>query len=201
MDYIVFDTETTGLPISWNAPVTQIDNWPRIVQLAWVLYDEKGHELKVGNVIVRPDGFTIPYESTKVHGISQQQALREGVSIMNALTDFVQTLKTRQDVTLVAHNIEYDEKVVGAELLRNRISSNFLNLPKICTMRASTVFCDLPNQKPPRLAELHQKLFNAGFSDAHDAEADVRATGRCFFELKKQGVIAEQKQAVQRMLF
>jgi len=200
MYYLVFDTETTGLPISWSAPVTKLENWPRLVQLAWVLYDEQGHEVKTADVIVRPDGFSVPYEATRIHGISHDRALREGVSIMAVLTDFVHQLKNR-DLTLVAHNIEYDEKVMGAELLRARIASTFFDLPKMCTMKLSTAFCQLPNGKQPRLSELHKILFGEYFDGAHNALTDTKATGKCFFELKKRGVIVEPKQPVQRMLF
>lgn len=200
MHYLVFDTETTGLPVRWDAPVSDVDNWPRLVQLAWVLYDAAGHEMKAADAVIRPEGFTIPYDATRVHGISTERAMREGVSIMAVLTDFINIFKNK-DVTLVAHNLEYDLKIMGAELFRHRIGSGFLDLPKMCTMRLSTAWCALPNNKPPRLAELHRKLFGSDFASAHDAVADTRACGRCFFELRRQGVIVEPNQPVQRMLF
>ena len=40
--YLIFDTETTGLPKNWKAPITDTDNWPRCVQIAWQLHDEMG---------------------------------------------------------------------------------------------------------------------------------------------------------------
>ena len=33
--YLFFDTETTGLPKRWNAPVTDLENWPRSFAGAW----------------------------------------------------------------------------------------------------------------------------------------------------------------------
>ena len=65
---LIYDTETTGLPRDWNAPITDGDNWPRLVQLAWQLHDETGKLLSRGNHVVCPDGFTIPFNSTKIHG-------------------------------------------------------------------------------------------------------------------------------------
>ena len=41
--YLIFDTETTGLPKSWNAPITDTDNWPRCIQIAWQLHDNMGN--------------------------------------------------------------------------------------------------------------------------------------------------------------
>ncbi len=37
--YVFFDTETTGLPLNWKAPVTELENWPRLIQLAYIVYN------------------------------------------------------------------------------------------------------------------------------------------------------------------
>ncbi len=79
--YLIFDTETTGLPQNYNAPVTDLDNWPRLVQLAWQLHDTKGKLLSAKNYIVKPEGFTIPFNSEKIHGISTQMALEQGYDL------------------------------------------------------------------------------------------------------------------------
>ena len=43
--YLFFDTETTGLPKNWKAPITDLENWPRLVQLAWLVYDNIGNKI------------------------------------------------------------------------------------------------------------------------------------------------------------
>jgi len=43
--------------------------------------------------------------------------------------------------------------------------------------------------KWPKLIELHEKLFNEPFANAHDAMADISATRRCFFELINKEII------------
>ena len=40
--FLIFDTETTGLPKKWNAPISDSANWPRCIQLAWQLHDNNG---------------------------------------------------------------------------------------------------------------------------------------------------------------
>ena len=40
--YLIFDTETTGLPKKFNVPISDLDNWPRCVQIAWQLHDYDG---------------------------------------------------------------------------------------------------------------------------------------------------------------
>ena len=188
--YLFFDTETTGLPKYYGAPLEELDNWPRLVQLAWLLLDENGEEQDGQNRIIRPDGFVIPEEASAVHGISTERALKEGIGIESALDEFVEALESTK--TLVAHNISFDEKIMGAEFLRQNLQPQFLAMPKICTMHKSTDFCAIETErgyKWPKLIELHEKLFGVSFDGAHDALADVRATARCFFELKGRGII------------
>lgn len=69
MRYCFFDTETAGLPKNFSAPTTDVDNWPRLVQLSWILTDERKEVF-----IIRPDGFTIPEEASNVHGITTERA-------------------------------------------------------------------------------------------------------------------------------
>ena len=182
--YLIFDTETTGLPRDYSAPITQLDNWPRLVQLAWQLHDHMGALQSSGNYIIRPEGFTIPFNSEQIHGISTERALREGVDLKEVLVIF------RNDIDrahfLVGHNVSFDERVMGAEYLRNKIPSAIMDKAKIDTKDEGTQFCAIPGPrgfKWPSLGELHHALFNKGFDDAHDAAADVEATTRCFLEL------------------
>lgn len=188
--YLFFDTETTGLPLNYKAPASDLNNWPRLVQLAYALHREDGSEILRVNQIIKPEGFTIPPEVSKVHGITTEKAIKEGVNLHSALTQFEDALK--QADYLVAHNIAFDEKIMGAELLRNGMEDPFLNAKKICTMKSSTDYCQIKGPygyKWPNLQQLHTILFGLGFGNAHNASADVEATVKCFFELKSLGEI------------
>ncbi len=187
--YLIFDTETTGLPQNFSAPITDLENWPRLVQLAWQLHDETGKLTSSGNYIVKPEGFTIPFNSEKIHGISTKRAEEEGVDLEFVLKEF------RKDIDkayfLIGHNVGFDEKVMGAEYLRKKIPSAIIDKPKIDTKDDGTDFCKIEGSrgyKWPTLTELHWKLFDKGFEDAHDAAADVEATARCFLEMVRLGV-------------
>ncbi len=188
--YLFFDVETTGLPKNWNAPVSELENWPRIVQLAWLEYDLKGNELSRDNYIVKPEGFTIPEEATKIHGITTEQAEKEGVIINEILKKFSSALDKAK--MLIAHNIDFDQNVIGAEFLRADISHSLFDIKKFCTMKESTNFCQIPGNygpKWPSQSELHNKLFNSPSEDAHNALVDATICAKCFFELIKKGVI------------
>lgn len=188
--YLFFDTETTGLPKNWKAPIEDLNNWPRLVQLAWLVYDRNGNQIYGKDYIVRPDGFTIPANSSKVHGITTEQAISEGMPLAYVMSEFQKDIN--QAEYLVAHNMSFDEKIVGAEFLRLRQANPVATKKKICTMQKTTDFCAIPGPygyKWPKLSELHIKLFNKDFEEAHNAAVDINATARCFWELKKIGII------------
>ncbi|MFA7170885.1 MAG: 3'-5' exonuclease [Candidatus Paceibacterota bacterium] len=190
--YLFFDTETTGLPRDWNAPVDKLDNWPRLVQLAWLLYDENGKKLDERAHIVKPEGFLIPSESAKVHGITNEKALAEGEDLRFVLEEFAERIAEAN--LLVAHNMSFDEKIMGAEFLRGKMETELFQTERICTMLSSIDFCRIPSSggsgyKWPRLSELYIKLFGKDFEGAHDALVDTSACARCFFELMEKSII------------
>jgi len=190
--YLFFDCETTGLPeIRYFSPEVA-DKWPRIVQIAWARYDGRGNEEESRTFIVRPDGFTIPPDSTKIHGISHARALREGRDLAGVLDEFLDAANA-PSTTLVAHNLDYDRHVVGGELVRTRKPLGFLELPGICTMKETTELCQLPRpgggygHKWPTLEELHHYCFGFSYEGAHDAGRDIEACAKSFFRLLEAG--------------
>ncbi|MEQ9378566.1 MAG: DNA polymerase III subunit alpha [Imperialibacter sp.] len=190
--YLIFDTETTGLPQNYNAPLTDFDNWPRVVQIAWQLHDASGKLVSNNNLIVKPEGFEIPFNAEKIHGISTKRALEEGLPLEDVLQQFNEDLARCEVV--VGHNIEFDINIMGCEYLRKEIESPLTSLKSIDTKNESTEYCAIPGGrggkfKWPTLTELHKKLFGVGFDEAHDAAYDVAATTKCFFGLITEKVI------------
>ena len=190
--FLFFDTETTGLPRNYNAPLSDLDNWPRLVQLAWVVYNNQEEKIGEANYIIKPEGFLIPEQASNVHGISTEKALAEGQALENVLDQFAQAIQEAK--ILIAHNMSFDEKIMGAEFMRKKMEHDLFNTIRVCTKEEATDYCQLPGNygyKWPRLDELHIKLFGENFDGAHDALADVKACARCFFELAKRGVIVK----------
>jgi len=194
--YLVFDTETTGLPLNYKAPLTDFNNWPRMVQLAWQIHDVKGDLIEVKNHIVKPDGFTIPYNSEKIHGISTELANKKGIPLDEVLTLFTNALKNASYI--IGHNISFDNNIVGCEFLRSNMPNILTKKISVDTKEEATEFCQLPGgrggkYKWPNLSELYVKLFNESFAEAHNASADVEATTRCFLELLRKEIISFEK--------
>jgi DNA polymerase III epsilon subunit-like protein len=190
---LFFDTETTGLPTHYNAPISAVQNWPRMVQLAFLIYNEDGSLNAKQNYIIKPEGYVIPAEATRIHRITTQQALAEGYNLTEVLNLFYQAIS--ESAILIGHNIEFDKAIVGAEFIRKKIDTKALLATRsFCTMKDKNVvnFCKIPGKfgfKWPTLEELHFRLFNEPIAEAHDASIDIESTAKCFFELLKRRVV------------
>lgn len=193
---LFFDTETTGKAL-FKAPPNHPAQ-PRIVQLAAILFDEEASECGSLNVIIKPDGWTIPDEAAAIHGITTAKALACGIPIMSALAVFSNFLHLAD--MLIAHNIDFDELVVSCDLVRlpnsgaQKCFDRLGEINTFCTMKNTTQICQLPGNygdfKWPKLNEAHKHLFGTDVEDAHDAMADVRACARIYFEITKAKVEA-----------
>ena len=124
--YLIFDTETTGLPKRWNAPLTDSENWPRCIQIAWQIHDAKGAIVTHKDYLIQPNNFSIPFDSEQIHGISTALASADGVPLDKVLSEFKTALETVNYV--VGHNVSFDRNIMGAEFLR-AVSYTHLTLP------------------------------------------------------------------------
>lgn len=156
MKLLLFDTETTGLPKTRDNATRGADNWPHLVSIAWIVI-ENNEILKSEYHIVNPE-WGIPEESTKIHGITYEQAAAEG----EPLKDIIQKFLNEPHDMLVAHNLNFDLNVIINAILWD------LNMPypvfktSFCTMEAGRILCRLPlgngrsGYKYPKLSELYE---------------------------------------------
>ena len=199
--YLIFDTETTGLPKRWDAPITDTDNWPRCIQIAWQLHDDMGNCIESEDYLVKPEGFNIPYDAEKIHGISTELAEEQGLALSQVLEKFNIALSKTKFV--VGQNVKFDLNIMGAEFVRENVANQLQELPVLDTCTEHTAsLCELPGGrygkfKLPTLTELHQYLFNQPFAEAHNATADVEATTRCFLELIRRQQYTQEQLDVQ----
>ncbi len=203
--YLIFDTETTGLPKKWAAPISDTDNWPRCVQIAWQLHDEMGNFLEHQDYLIQPEGFNIPYDAERIHGISTELAQQQGVSLREMLDKFNTALSKAKFI--VGQNLGFDVNIMGCEFYRLGIQSPMSSMPILDTCTEVTAsLLKLPGGrggkfKLPTLTELHQYLFNQPFAEAHNATADVEATTRCFLELIRTEVFTKTELEVEQEFF
>lgn len=204
MKHILFyDTETTGLPL-WNLPSEHPDQ-PRVCQLAAELcVEETGQTLAELNVIIMPDGWTIPDEVSAIHGITTERALAEGVAAGFALDHFIELWKEAD--LRAGHNESFDMRMLRIELMRSPIysmqaiedkpfSDYWKSAPAYCTQGNSVKILNLPptprmvaagrrTPKSPNLGEAYQFFTGKPLDGAHDAMVDVRACKVVYYGIK-----------------
>ncbi len=191
---LFFDTDTNGLPQNYKG-ISATANWPRLIQLGWIISDESGNILKCKSQLIYPQSFTIAADVTRLTGITTEMAQRNGISLTDILQEFMADVETA--TLLVGHNIDIDRHIIGCELYRNSLDyRTLMDKPSVCTMVRSTDFCALPSTsryhsgyKYPTLTELYTKLFGHTFTGAHDALSDITATKDCYFELLRRGIL------------
>jgi DNA polymerase III epsilon subunit-like protein len=163
MKLLIFDTETTGLPVNRNIlAINGPNNWPHIVSISWVILDVETNKIESKkSFVVQPLGWTIPPDSTKIHGISHDFALNNGTPLTAVMTEF-----TRQKYDcLVAHNMDFDFNVLmNAYRWDLGVMVNDTQYRRKCTMKLSVDLCRLPgqwgNNRWPKLSELYEFAFN-----------------------------------------
>lgn len=189
--YLFFDTETNGLPLDWLASPNKVNMWPHVVSIAWIVSTEQGNIISKNVHTIKPNGWTIPHEAEKIHGISTEYALLNGQPIKTILPLLENDVKKAS--LIVAHNYQFDMNIISAEFVRAHIKTELGLKSHYCTMIKSKKLCSIiglyGKLKYPSLQELHYKLFSEYFNEAHNAMIDVKTCLKCFLELKRIGVI------------
>jgi len=141
--YLIFDTETTGLPKRFNAPVSDTDNWPRCVQIAWQLHDAMGKVIEHQDYLIRPEGFDIPYDSERIHGISTELAQQKGIPLADVAQKFTEVLSRAKFI--VGQNVGFDANIMGCEFFRLGMDNPLPQLPVLDTCTETTAqLCQIP---------------------------------------------------------
>lgn len=187
--YLVFDTETTGLPI-WKEPSDHPDQ-PHVVDIAWTLFSEQGDEIERFDAIINPGvGVVIPGDLAALHGITTERARAEGITPLAVFERFVDVMGRTSLV--VGHNVSFDIRMMRILGARHTGEKWENALPTFCTMRSSTNVCRILKEKArtdkdwkwPNLTEAVRFFFDEDHSNAHRARPDCDAAGRVFFRLK-----------------
>lgn len=190
-DVLCFDCETTGIlekGMKWDEDFLR---FPRPVTMAWAFGDTEKHE------IIRPQGWDIPTETVAIHGVTTEQADKEGKPFVEVVTEF---LNDAEKYPLIcAHNIYFDTSIIKAAImalcpeLSERAESALFKGKRIDTMRKTNKFVGARKEngsgKFPTLEELFAKLFDGATFPAHNALEDVRALRKCLPPLVEMGIV------------
>ena len=193
MKFLVFDTETTGLPKRKNASPEETYLFPYVVQLSWLVFDSGTNKITdLKDKIIRlPNNIRIPQKTIDIHGITNERMLEEGEPIDDVLNSFVRDVSSC--TYLIGHNLSFDQTMIEVECIRNK-HKRLSDYRKIlfCTMKQSKNVCCIEKKnyytkkmeyKYPKLIELHKHLFNTSPENLHNSLIDVLVCFRCFYPL------------------
>ena len=182
--YLFFDVSAAGPVRNWNRPANDPFNWPRLVHLSWLVYNQDRELIAQANDIIKPEGWTISEEVEEKHKITPEMA-ENGVPLKEALERFSE--QVGKATFVVAHNMKFNSSIVGAEFYRKGMKNVLEYSDNYCLMQEATWFCKIPGRggkfKWPTLQQLHTKIFAGRFANNGEALADVSATVACAFAL------------------
>lgn len=187
---LFFDTETTGLP-EWKEP-SGSDKQPHLVQLAGLLVNaETRAEVASMDLIIKPEGWTIPDELTEIHGISNDLANEVGVPESDAVSLFLSMWAGVHK--RVAHNRTFDQRIIRIACKRYFDNSTIDAWAEKddfdCTMLQAKPIMELPPKgrygfKNPKLEEAYQHFMGKPLENAHSALADARGCKDIYFAMR-----------------
>lgn len=193
MTYIAFDFETSGLPTGkrvYKVDQTNLNSFDscRAVSVSAACFSSRGRIIKTFDAIIRPNGFQISEEVSKIHGISHQMALDKGrdfVSVFNEFIEFVGNV-----TTLVGHNVQFDVNVFHSEMIRHGI--DLKRLEKF-TIKCTHEMYKKRYLQTIKLSDLYRKIFGRDFENAHSSLADSIACGEVYPYLLDTNTVARVK--------
>ncbi len=192
-EYLLFiDTETSDMPKRWNAPTAKVEEWPYILQIAWIVCKRSGELVCSRDFFVKHKNIEIDPSSAKLHGITMEMLAEKGIERKLVLNNLASDLEIYKPL-IVGHFLEFDKKMMEVGYTREHIEQNFEHLPKFCTMLFTRKSKDIfGGHSYLRLNQLYELLFHKPIGKIHNALVDAEATKACFFELVKRGEITDK---------
>ena len=195
MQFLVFDTETTGLPQRTETEHGIVVTWPRLVQLGWIVLSSNYIQSRRSSYLIAPNGWCIPEEVVRIHGITNERAAADGEPIQHVLDRFDDDVHSCDYA--VAHNFEFDFNVLDAECHRYNRTNTLAKLSPVCTMETARPIMRIPathGYRRPNLARLAEYYFpGRDVHITHDALSDAETTALIFVEMIRQNHIMYAK--------
>ena len=191
---IFFDTETQNLPL-FKEPSSD-PRQPHIVQLAAALVDlDSRNIISSIDMMSKPDGWSIPKETSDIHGITNDIAEECGIPEEQLIKLFMSFCSGRN---IAAHNTPFDNRIIRIALKRfvgDDEAEAYKENSFYCTMKNSTKIVQCPptpkmvkagrnHFKNPNLGEAYKHFTGDTLEGAHNAMVDVQACIDVYFGIQ-----------------
>lgn len=190
---LFFDVSAISKVKNWKAEPTDTDNWPRMLHLAWQMYDDERKLVSFGNKIIKSDNQKITANVAKSTGVTQKQMTEDGVDLNSALLEFNEEVNKAK--TIISFNWKYNASILLCEYKREKIKTDLDVKDSFCLMHESTYYCKLPSRyggfKWPTLTQLYAKIYQAKLEGINQADTDVIACASCFYKLMDLGQLED----------
>ncbi|PRD56222.1 3'-5' exonuclease [Sphingobacterium gobiense] len=197
---LFIDTETSGIPQRWNRPYSDEKNWPHVIQVAWIVYEASGVEIKRTSKYIYENDIDITPSSYDVHGITSTFLKQHGDKRKEVLRKLAHDIQKYKPL-IIGHFVELDVQVLSADYYRANLKNPFIHQSFFCTMLDSEKYVANPSITYFRLPQLHEYLFDNPLTEIHEAEQDASATAKCFFELWNRHEITASDMERQQKMF
>ncbi|RKD14409.1 hypothetical protein BCY91_08005 [Pelobium manganitolerans] len=188
--YLILDTETSGLPKKWDVSYGAKNNWPHVLQIAWLIFDSDGNEVKRENYYLKPGKINISKASTRIHKLDRDFLLKHGKDRRRVFEKFENDI-IKYHPLVVAHFAELDFCMVGAEAYRLNEENPLQQSDFFCTMKASAKYVKNPSFSHLRLGVFYKTLFKKRPEQLHNALKDSELTAEIFFHLLHKNEVTE----------
>lgn len=178
--FIVFDTETTGLPIMHCSAKKALYAYDgaRLLQLSWCVYDKDNNLIKCEDHYVKPIGYRV--SATHIHRITNEMA-QQGEKYEDVIALFINDLKTVNYI--IGHNVFFDINILTSEMLRHH-QIEYINIldqkTHICTACISK---RLYGRKLHQY-ELYERILQTPMLNAHNSKYDTLNLGKIVVQLR-----------------
>ena len=162
-DYrLIFDTETSGIPYRTRAEgytYTNLDHFKnaRLLSISWIILDNNYNIVSKDTYYIKPDNFEISSDSIKIHGLTKEFLVENGITIHELLLNLNGLFEKYNITLLIAHNVNFDINILKSELYRyayNITLNKINNCKSYCTMFKSQNVMNV--RKWPKLAEAYK---------------------------------------------
>lgn len=196
--YLVVDVETNGLfltdPVTKKFLPADAPGQPRVAQIGMIHVNHKFEVEAEHEFLIKPEGWEMSAEATEKTGLTTEFLKANGMPVAEALALYKAGIAARRVVA--GFNVQFDLKMMRAELRRAGMEDDYLQTRNLCLMWATRAIVGARdakgNVKIPKLEEACA-FFGIEQPKKHGALPDAHSAYQLMLKLVERGALPEPK--------